>query len=501
MSTTLFEKAYSSGIPLPALIDQIRAYAIEKYVDMDILALCRRHGVYIPEKLAAYAHDAAVFELDANPWMHDYSYHLRNRLTGTAHFNEFVNLFPEYKKQAGMKEYLAKEYDLSIMPMNLSRGLEHAVLYFLPLLGYKSKQDPYAIKHTRSVITSRPAGQNKKAFYIATRKHKYATYLFTLTVPWSLDPTKGTFLCPIGCRNCYRGYETRNRQSIVITDTGDDLAASQIKQQTEALVRQWDPSVYDILISGGEPLLFANHIWQESILDVLAECPHIASLRICTGALGLGLFARFDDELLEKLVRFRTSRGVQVGINAHIAHPEQFTPEMVAVSMRLKARTIRIMPQVPLVQGTNFFSEDLQKTILLLRRMARLSAFLLNEPIYKFIVDMQGSVPLLHAIRVYRALFDRHQIDSNIVRPISFELFTTHSVGNLNLSYHTLFAMKLRREGSNAVYEIPHPAGGIVEWVEPLQEGVNDSPALLREALEEPPIEASAMHPTTQPPS
>jgi hypothetical protein len=109
---------------------------------------------------------------------------------------------------------------------------------------------------------------------------------------------------------------------------------------------------------------------------------------------------------------------------------------------------------------------------------------------------MQGSVPLLNAIRVYRALFDRHQIDSNIVRPVSFELFTTHPVGNLNLSYHTLFAMKLRREGSNAIYEIPHPAGGIVEWIEPLQEGINDSEDCLREALEEPPIETSATRQT-----
>lgn len=481
---TLFETAKQLNTPLPELIDQVRAYAIAAYIDSAILTVCKRHDVYMPTVKTLDKNAAKSLEPLAEQWMHNYNFHLGSRLTGAHHFEEFVHLFPEYRHQQGLREYLQSEYDLSILPIHLARGMEEAARYFLPVLGYRAKQDPYAIKTKGAALTAK-AGDKK--FYVATRKQKYGTYLLTLTVPWSQDPTKGTFLCPVGCRACYRGYETRNRKNIVITDTGEVLAATKIRQQTEALVKQWSPEVYDVLVSGGEPLLFPNRVWQENIIDVVKQCPHMQSFRICTGALGLGLFSRFDDEFIGILVELRNEYGIQIAINAHIAHPEQFTPEMVHTALKLKTHNIRIMPQVPLVEGVNFFNYDLPKTIALLRRMARLSTFLINEPIYKFIVDMQGSVSLLQAIRVYRFLFNRHQGESNIVRPVSFELFTASPVGNLNVSYHTLFAMtmKIDAQTQTVLYTIKHPAGGEVVWQERVLEGINDREDLLQRAIAE----------------
>ena len=478
------------SIPLPDLVDQIRAYAVASYIDSEVVTLCSRHTVYAPKIKPAYKRHAKILAALGEQWMHNYNFHLENRLRGTLHFKEFIRLFPEYRKQEGLREYLINDYDLSILPIHLSRGMEQAARYFLPVLGYQAKQDPYAIKTKRAAIT---AGAGDKKFYVATRKQKYGTYLLTLTVPWSQDPTKGTFLCPVGCRACYRGYETRNRKNIAITDTGEELASTKIKQQTEALVKQWTPEVYDVLVSGGEPLLFSNRIWKEDIIDVLKNCPHLQSFRICTGALGLGLFSRFDDEFIEMLVELRNQHGIQIAINAHIAHPEQFTPEMVYTALRLKKHNIRIMPQVPLVEGVNFFNYDLPKTVELLRRIARLSTLLINEPIYKFIVDMQGSVSLLQAIRVCRSLFDRHQRESNIVRPVSFELFTDSPVGNLNLSYHTLFAMTMEvdRKAHTVLYTIKHPAGGEVIWQERILKRINDRAGFLKKAITEIPVEAN----------
>jgi len=104
---------------------------------------------------------------------------------------------------------------------------------------------------------------------------------------------------------------------------------------------------------------------------------------------------------------------------------------------------------------------------------------------------MQGSVSLLQAIRVYRSLFDRHQRESNIVRPISFECFVEGSAGNLNLSYHTFFAMttSIDRERHFVTYSIPHPSGETIYWTEPLMEGINDDTDLIKQAIHEQPLE------------
>ena len=272
-------KARELRIKIPDLLDQIRAHAIKTYVSENTIKLCRAHGLYIPKIQAEYHSHTEYFQAEAKKWWEDYTYHLAHRLEGDKDYYEFLKLFPEYDGQDGLEKYLKDEYDLSIFPINLARGMENAVRNHLPEFGYVSKQDPYAIKHTNSAIVEQKA---EGRFYVATRKPKYGTYLLTLTVPWSLDPTKGTFLCPIGCTHCYRGAETRNRKNIKVTETGEELISSRIQQQTNAFVNRWDKEVYDVLISGGEPLLFHNSMWKQDIIDVLKQCPHLKSFRICS---------------------------------------------------------------------------------------------------------------------------------------------------------------------------------------------------------------------------
>ncbi len=487
MVSHYFQKSKELNVGVPDLIDQIRAYAIDSYVGDLVKKLCKQNGVYVPEINIKFKSHGKYFMGVAKSWWMDYRYHLSNRLDGRKDYVCFIELFPQYKDQIGLEKYLKDEYSLSVLPLNLSFGLEQAVKNHLPKLGFQSKVDPYAIKHDSAVVVG---CKNGKKFYVATRKPKYATYLLTLTTPWVHNPTKGTFLCPIGCTHCYRGFETRNRKNIKITNTNEELVSSKIREQTSALLKQWNPEVYDVLISGGEPLLFDNNVWRRDIINVLKDCQHIKSFRICTGALALGLFARFDDEFVDMLTNLRMEKGVQVGINAHLAHPENFTPEMIEKSLLLKNNNIRIMPQVPLIEGVNFWNRDLPRTLNVIRRISRLSTFVLNEPVYKYILDMQGSVSLLQAIRVYRSLFDRHQGESNIVKPTSFELFVKGRSGNVNLSYHTLFAMKMsvNKKAKRVIYEIPHPSGEKVRWVEGLIEGVNDDEGILKKVIIEAPL-------------
>ncbi len=468
------QQSQKMEIDIPTLIDEIRAYAISKYISPTVLKLCEKNKIPIPQKTKKLLKYSSYFEEEAKKWWHSYVYHLSNRLEGIKDFDIFLKLFPQYKtKKIKLRKYLENSYDLSILPLNLSKHLKNAVKNHLPEIGFISKQDPYGIKNKKSVILDK---NERGTFYVATRKPKYATYLFVLTVPWAKDPTKGTFMCPIGCKHCYRGFETRHKQNIKIIKKLQDIVSSRISEQSRSLAKKWKEEIYDILVSGGEPLLFNNKTWKEDIVDIIKHVPHLYSFRICTGALALGLFARIDNELLRILTNMRDEYGIQIGFNIHIAHWENLTPEMIEKAYLLQKHNIRIMPQIPLVEGVNFWNHDLDKTIETIRKTSRLCAFVLNEPVYKYILDMQGSVSLLQAIKVYRYLFDRHQEESNIIRPISFELFTSHDTGNMNLSYHTLYAIQhnIDKKKKEVIYTIPHPAGTKIIWKEKLLKGIND---------------------------
>lgn len=107
---------------------------------------------------------------------------------------------------------------------------------------------------------------------------------------------------------------------------------------------------------------------------------------------------------------------------------------------------------------------------------------------YKWIIDMQRrrvseGVSMLSAIEVWRGLHDGHQGESDITRPTSLALFFPHERGNLNLSFHSLWAMRMEVDIPRATvrYRLPHPAGGWLDYEEPLWKGVNDNPDRLLE--------------------
>lgn len=403
----------------------------------------------------------------------NWRWHLRNRLEGNRDLDLFLKLFPQFQgKKDDLEQYL-EWYNLSILPLNLVAG--DGVLNFLPEVGQQLKPDPYGIRRGYSTVTRRD--KDGKLWYLATRKPEYATFLFVMNVS-----------CPIGCARCYRGYQTRHRKPFTLIyddDSEEKLYLPGPVKQLEWLVERWNSEeqfkgVYDILVSGGEPLMAPDRTIKQ-LLSVAAEAKYLKAFRICTGTLFLGLPFRFGDELISLLLDFKESTGKQVGINAHIAHPDQMTPEAVYSAGRLSNAGFDLMAQTPLIEGVNVWQDDLERTVETLRRLDQLVWFNTGRRPYKWIVDMQKSVSVLTAIEVYRRVHDRHQVDSDTTRPTSFALFIDHPTGNINLSYHSLWAMKMQvdTENGRVLYQIPHPAGNWIEYEEPLMPGVNDTPEAL----------------------
>jgi len=451
---------------LTETLRQARNAWMARHLDSEAAILCGRNGIGIESSHTG----------DKESSWGDWKWHVKNRLT-SSDLDSFLNLFPEFRgKEDLLREYLSS-FDLSLLPLNL---LQHeGVRKFLPRLGLKPAPDPYGVQRANSVVL-RDGGHRK--FYLATHKPGYASFLPIL------GRGAGRVSCPIGCAGCYRGPQTRFQEPLrVIHKDGrsETVWIPQPVQQTAWLVQEWNTrpefsGVYDILFSGGEPMLLSNNVWR-SILNELKTAKYLRSFRICTGALFLGLPFRFDEEFVRLLTGFRDETGVQIKLSAHVSHPEHVTPESAHFARQLINAGIELLPQCPLEPGVNFWIDDLDRTEKTLRQLDRLLALVIGTRSYKWILDMQGGVPLISAIELWRRVHDRHQTDSDIARPTSFALLLPRAEGNLNLSFHSLWAIEMDVIPEEGIvrYKIPHPAGTWIEYEEPLCAGINDDPSHL----------------------
>jgi len=444
-------------------LDNIRACWLEKNLDEETRTICQRHNIAIPK----------TEKQESSEVWGDWKWHISARVHDLM---SFLLLFPQYQGQEHELSEWLKSYDLSILPLNLLQP--EGVQKFLPRPGLVPAPDPYGVQQEHSIVLREEDG---KKFYLATRKPGYATFLPILSGGAS------RVFCPIGCAGCYRGAQTRFNEPLRIIKkdgTTEDIQIPQPVEQIRWLVERWnlDPQfseVYDILISGGEPMILPNSVWKQ-MLDELKNAKYLKSLRICTGALFLGLPFRFDDEFIGILTDFRKTTGVSIKMSTHISHPENITPEAIFFARKILRAGIEILPQIPLEGGVNFWMDDLQRTARTLRQLDRLLALAVGTRAYKWIVDMQKrrvnqGVSIISAIEVWRILHDGHCGESDITRPTSLALFFPHERGNLNLSFHSLWAIKKQVDQKRAVvrYKIPHPAGGWLDYEEPLWPGAN----------------------------
>lgn len=447
-----------------ALLEARNAWCGE-HLDSETVALCQRNGIEVPRESSG---DDVVWG--------DWTWHLKNRLTDK-NVDDFLALFPEYQGQEVLLRKYLESYDLSILPLNLLQA--EGVRKFLPRIGLIPAPDPYGVQRERSVVLREEGG---KKFYLSTHKPGYASFLPIL------GGGAGRVFCQLGCGGCYRGPQTRFGEPLSVIhadETRETVWIPKPEQQAEWLVEEWNTrpefsGVYDILFSGGEPMMLPNDVWRK-ILAQMEEAKHLRSFRICTGALFLGLPFRFDDGFIQLLSEFRKRTGIQVKLSVHVSHPEHITPEAVYFARRLIRKGIELLPQCPLEPGVNFWVDDIGKTVETLRRLDRRLALVVGTRPFKWIIDMQGGVSLLSVVEVWRRIHDRHQMDSDITRPTSFALFLPREEGNLNLGYHSFWAMEMQVDAAagRVHYRIPHPAGVWVDYTEPIWPGINDDPSRL----------------------
>jgi EF-P beta-lysylation protein EpmB len=194
--------------------------------------------------------------------------------------------------------------------------------------------------------------------------------------------------CAVNCRYCFRRH----------FPYGDETAAAgQWAEAVEAI--RADPSLDEVILSGGDPLSLSNEKLAE-LTDRLAGLPHLRRLRIHT-RLPVVLPERVDAGLTAWL----RALPWPVAVVLHANHANEFDASVDAALARLRAAGATLLNQAVLLRGVN----DSVEALAALSERGFASGVL---PYYLHQLDrVQGAahfeVPDQEAIRLHATLMGR----------------------------------------------------------------------------------------------
>jgi L-lysine 2,3-aminomutase len=142
--------------------------------------------------------------------------------------------------------------------------------------------------------------------------------------------------CAINCRYCFRRH----------FPYGEEIAAAGQWRQAIRHLRD-DPSISELILSGGDPLALATSKLEE-LSQGLLELRHVIRLRIHS-RLPVVLPERVDAPLLDWLGRLP----LQKVLVLHVNHANELDAEVAAVCARLREAGVTLLNQSVLLRGIN----------------------------------------------------------------------------------------------------------------------------------------------------
>lgn len=143
--------------------------------------------------------------------------------------------------------------------------------------------------------------------------------------------------CAVYCRFC-----TRSR---MVGDGGGARSMDALSDAFEYI--ESDPSIRDVIVSGGDPLVMSSKRIAE-ILERLARIDHVMTVRIGTRA-PVTIPQRITNELCAALRNAHPS----VWIMTHFNHPKELTPQSSEAIARMVDHGLVLMNQSVLLRGIN----------------------------------------------------------------------------------------------------------------------------------------------------
>ena len=194
-----------------------------------------------------------------------------------------------------------------------------------------------------------------------------------------------TGACAIHCRYCFRRhfpYEMGPRSLAEWRPALDYIAS--------------DPSIDEVILSGGDPLTLIDAKLAE-LVDAASAIPHVRRLRVHT-RLPIVIPERVTDELLHVL----TGGRLQPVMVVHANHPRELTGDVADALTRLGHAKLPLLNQAVLLRGVN---DDVATLTALCRRLVELRV----QPYYLHQLDRVAGaahfeVPVERGLELMRVL-------------------------------------------------------------------------------------------------
>jgi EF-P beta-lysylation protein EpmB len=172
--------------------------------------------------------------------------------------------------------------------------------------------------------------QEKASIALPGMLHKYSSRVLMIS----------TSACAIHCRYCFRRHFPY-----------DDQRQSQAELATALEYIEQNPSVREVILSGGDPLMLNDELLGRQ-LALFAAAGNVQTLRLHT-RLPVVLPERVTDDLLDVLANFgKEQGGKNVVVVIHANHPNEINDEVLEGLHRLR-RVATLLNQTVLLKAIN----------------------------------------------------------------------------------------------------------------------------------------------------
>ncbi len=149
-----------------------------------------------------------------------------------------------------------------------------------------------------------------------------------------------TSACVMNCRFCFR--------------QNFDYADGDKSFREELAILAADPSIKEVILSGGDPLSLSDAVLGE-LLGKLTEISHIKRIRFHT-RFPIGIPERIDDSFINLLAQQKK----QIWFVVHSNHPLELDADVLAALKRVQKLGIPVLAQTVLLKGVNDDTNTLQ---------------------------------------------------------------------------------------------------------------------------------------------
>ncbi|MCE6995234.1 radical SAM protein [Saccharothrix sp. S26] len=212
-----------------------------------------------------------------------------------------------------------------------------------------------------------------------------------------------SYTCAANCRYC----ERQDRVGVGLDRVGR-LAPRQVDAVVDYVAN--DPSLYEVIASGGDPLI--NPKGLERLFTSLSRVEHVKVLRIHT-RFPLQSPERVDMALMERLAATKST----VYFSLHIDHPDELTPQVLAVIRDLRRCGFILISQSVFLKGVNDDIDTLQRMFTELFQLGVRPYYIYHcqriQTTERFEMDLAEEVRIMSALRerLSGLAFPQHVID------------------------------------------------------------------------------------------